>query len=292
MSKYHPSNPNRSKKSILGLYLLPKGLGLTLALELFWLWPDLATLYGHNALLDSVLIQAQEEPLGFSIHRLIQYLPHVKIGPWETIHLFGAVYISLSVLLFLSKRTTLPALGLLLLHHCFFIGNYTWSYGVDYLAQTGLFFSVLFGGTSVTKLKRRKWSLWGFTLFRLQLTVVYFFAGLGKAYGAAWWNGEAIWKAVQQPFGGTYLQIPLTAYRFEWLWILLGILTLLIELSYPLVWFKKSSRPFVINGIILMHVGIALYMGLWYFAILMIWYNLCAWKPPFIAYSQANYKTS
>ncbi|AIM39000.1 hypothetical protein KO02_21610 [Sphingobacterium sp. ML3W] len=261
---------------------MPKGLGAILALELLWLWPDLAALYGHIALLDPVLIQAQDEPLGYSLHHIIQYLPHIKIGPWETIHLFGAGYILLGILLFLGKRSKLPALGLLLLHHCFFIGNYSWSYGVDYLAQTGLFFSVLFGGTAVRKLKRRQWSQWGHSLFRLQLTVVYFFGGLGKASGATWWNGEAIWKAVQQPFSGALLPIPVSAYQLEPLWIILGCSTVMLELVYPLVWFKKSSRPFVINGIIFMHIGIALCMGLWYFAILMIWYNLCAWNHPLL----------
>lgn len=233
------------------------------------LWPDLDLLYSQR-LLSIPHIQQ---------HQVSWTIPIIDMS---TPYPFAVLYVLSGLFMCLHPRTFFPTLVLLILHYSFFIGNSIWSYGVDYLAQTGLFFSLCFGGQQVLKLKRRHWTRLGMNLFRLQLCCIYFFAGLGKAYGPTWWNGEAIWKAMQQPFGESYLQIPLSTYRFEWLWILLGILTLLIELGYPLALIKKSFRPFIINGIILMHIGIALFMGLVHFALLMIWYNLCAWNHPFL----------
>lgn len=290
MSNSPSNSSDLEKNSVLGLYLLPKGLGLLLALEMLRLWSDLPILFGANILLDVELMAVQQESFGFSIQHIIQYLPYIQIGPWETVHAFGASYILLGLLMLFGRGGSLPVFGLLLMHYSFFIGNYTWSYGVDYLAQTGLFFSLLFGGRQALQLKRQGLTNLGTTFFRLQLTLVYFFAGFGKVYGETWWNGEAVWKAIQQPFTGTWLHIPITAYRYEYLWILLGIITILLELCYPLVWIKKNIRPLIINGIILMHIGIALSMGLLHFALLMIWYNLCAWNHPLLNIAKPNIK--
>lgn len=290
MSNFPTISSDLEKNSVLGLYLLPKGLGLLLALEMLRLWPDLPRLFGATTLLDAEMMTEQQESFGFSIQQIIQYLPYIQIGPWETVHAFSAIYILLGLLMFSGRGRSLPVFGLLLMHYSFFIGNYTWSYGVDYLAQTGLFFSLLFGGRKALQLKRLRLISLGATLFRLQLTFVYFFAGLGKAFGETWWNGEAVWKAIQQPFPSTWFPIPLTAYRYEYLWVLLGIITILLELCYPLVWIKKNIRPLIINGIILMHIGIALTMGLVHFATVMIWYNLCAWNHPLLNIAEPNIK--
>nr|WP_315402020.1 hypothetical protein [uncultured Sphingobacterium sp.] len=233
------------------------------------LWPDLEMLYSHR-LLSTRHLELGQIPWSISIIQTGQ--PYI----------FAVLYILSGIFMCFHRRTFLPTLSLFILHYSFFIGNNVWSYGVDYLAQTGLFFSLLFGGRQALHIKRRRLTNLGAALFRLQLTFVYFFAGLGKVYGETWWNGEAVWKAIQQPFTGTLLPIPITAYRFEYVWILLGILTILMELCYPLVWIKKIFRPLIISGIILMHIGIALSMGLLHFSLLMIWYNYCAWGLPYL----------
>ena len=290
MSKSQRINHKKPTSALLGLYLLPKGLGLLLAFEMMRLWPDLPILYGRKTILSLQLIQAQDESLGISMHNIIQLLPHILIGTWQTIHVFAVLYISMGILLFVLRKTTLPLLVLFLLHHCFFIGNYTWSYGVDHLVQTGLFISILFGGSQVLTLKRRNWSHWGVCFLRLQLTSIYFFGGLGKAFSTSWWNGEAIWKAVQQPLASPGISIPLSAFQWQPLWTLLGYATVLIELAYPFLWIKNPFRKLILASIILMHIGIALTMGLVHFATVMIWYNLCAWDHPLLNIAKPNIK--
>lgn len=263
--------------ALWGMHLLPKGIGLLLSLEMTRLWPDLELLYSHHLLSESHIQQYQ---LSWSIFIIDTNLTYV----------FAALYILSGLFMFFRQYTFLPTLSLFILHYSFFVGNSVWSYGVDYLAQTGLFFSLLFGGRKALQLKRLGLTSLGATLFRLQLTFVYFFAGLGKAFGETWWNGEAVWKAIHQPIGDSYFSVPLSAYCYEYLWVLLGIITILLELCYPLVWIKKIFRPLIINGIILMHIGIALSMGLLHFALLMIWYNLCAWNHPLLNIAKPNIK--
>lgn len=263
--------------ALLGMYLLPKGIGLLLSLEMIQLWPDLELLYSHHLLSASHIQQYQLPWSMFIINTDLTYV-------------FAALYILSGLFMCFHSYTFFPTLSLFILHYSFFVGNSVWSYGVDYLAQTGLFFSLMFGGRPKCLQKSLELKNLGTIFFRLQLTVVYFFAGLGKAFGETWWNGEAVWKAIHQPIGDSYFSVPLAAYRYEYLWILLGIITILLELSYPLAWIKKTFRPLIINGIILVHIGIALSMGLLHFALLMIWYNLCAWDHPLLNIAKPNIK--
>lgn len=265
-----------------GLLMMLRGLGVLLSLEMWRLWPDLSMLYGQGIFLDQHSLCWQQRPYALSMHTLIALLPENLLGNIEWAHLFGLLYIICGVAVFLDKYVVPAVLGLFILHYLFFIANYTWSYGADYLAQTGLFFGAIFCCFKGYWLPGNKWAVLGTTIFRLQLTVVYFFAGLGKAFGLTWWNGEAMWKAVQQPLSPALLTIPQSSAQFTSIWAGLGIVTLLLELGYPLLWMPGRMRIYISTGIILMHLGIALTMGLVHFSCLMIWYNLCAWDHPLL----------
>ncbi|MNG85710.1 hypothetical protein D3C79_444750 [compost metagenome] len=269
-----------SANTILPLML--RGLGLLLTLEMWRLWPDLSMLYGHGIFLDQHSLSLQQRPDTLSIHTLIANLPEYTLASLEWIHFFGLLYIICGLALFFDHYCRAAMLGLIILHYLFFIANYTWSYGADYLAQTGLFTGFICCCLESRGLPHQRWARLGSTVFRLQLTVVYFFAGLGKAMGPTWWNGEAVWKAVQQPLSPALFTIPQSAQQFTAIWAGLGIATLLLELGYPLLWINRRSRIYISTGIILMHLCIALTMGLIHFSCVMIWYNLCAWNHPLL----------
>lgn len=264
------------------LLMMLRGIGLLLSLEMWRLWPDLSMLYGQGIFLDQHSLRWQQRPYALSIHTLIAHLPEHLLGNIEWVHLFGLLYIICAVAVFLDKYILPAVLGLFILHYLFFIANYTWSYGADYLVQTGIFVGAIFCCFKGSRLPNDKWATLGATIFRLQLTFVYFFAGLGKALGPTWWNGEAMWKAVQQPLSPALFTIPQSAQQFTTIWAGLGIATLLLELGYPLLWIPGRIRIYISTGIILMHLGIALTMGLVHFSCLMIWYNLCVWEHPLL----------
>jgi len=264
------------------LPLMLRGLGLLLAIDMWRLWPDLSMLFGQGAFLDEHSISWQQRPDTLSIHTLIANLPEYTLASLEWIHFFGLLYIICGLALFFDHYRRAAMLGLIILHYLFFIANYTWSYGADYLAQTGLFTGFICCCFGSRGLLHQRWARLGSTVFRLQLTVVYFFAGLGKAIGPTWWNGEAIWKAIQQPLSPALISIPQVAQQFATIWTALGIATLFLELGSPLLWINGRTRIYISTGIILMHLGISLTMGLIHFSCLMIWYNLCAWNHPLL----------
>ena len=50
--------------------------------------------------------------------------------------------------------------------------------------------------------------------------------------------------------------------------------TIVLECAYPFLIWKKPWRPWLLAGVVLMHAGVALMMGLWFFSFLMALFNL------------------
>ncbi|WP_053073284.1 hypothetical protein [Chryseobacterium sp. FH2] len=109
-------------------------------------------------------------------------------------------------------------------------------------------------------------------LFQIHVCIVYFFAGFDKLIGINWWNGESIWKAINLPFATSIYDITFLG-NYPILLTILGLGTAILEL-YPLfVWNRKTSN-FWIYSVILMHIGIAFILNLYFFSAIMIIWNL------------------
>lgn len=111
-----------------------------------------------------------------------------------------------------------------------------------------------------------------FLLFlQLAFVMTYLNAGVSKMHGQDWWTGDAIWRAVNVPdfrqFNMLWLaKIPLVVKFFS-----RG--TLLLETGFILaIWNRHLRTPWVL-AIIGLHLGIAVFMGLYLFAISMIVFN-------------------
>lgn len=242
-------------------------MGLILGWEMIQLWPDLPILYGNDGIIDNRLLQLHQSDTGWNIYMAADYLRWIALA-----------YLFCCAAMTLQYRSRLFSFLLLILHHGLWINDPNWSYGVDYLAQTGLLICCLSSKSPYT-LKLLRW----------QLTVVYLFGGLGKAIGASWYDGEALWRAVQQPFPGALFPIPTKWGGYKEIWIVSGWFVILLEMCYPLIWRAGWYRRALLVGIIGLHGGIALTMGLYHFASLMIWYNLCAWYFPYKNTIISNY---
>jgi predicted DCC family thiol-disulfide oxidoreductase YuxK len=113
----------------------------------------------------------------------------------------------------------------------------------------------------------------GLRLIQLHLAFIYGMAGLAKLQGPSWWTGMALW--------GTMTAGEFAWFDFTWLaaWpVILNVMThgsLALEIVYPaLVWFR-STRPLMIAGAVLLHLGIAaMSPGLAEFGVGMIVANL------------------
>jgi hypothetical protein len=126
-------------------------------------------------------------------------------------------------------------------------------------------------------------------LLQVQYCLMYLSAGLSKLKGQNWWNGTAVWYTMTNPEFSP-LHIPVFRYilhvlcqdEYRWVWEIymssLAVFTLTLEIGLPfLVWTRL--RPLMIFGAILLHLGIALNMGLVVFSLFMFTL-LLAWMPP------------
>jgi len=105
-------------------------------------------------------------------------------------------------------------------------------------------------------------------LLQAHVAIVYLASGIEKARGPQWWNGEAIWRAVMQP---QFAQHQLT-------WLsgapvvtrLVGLSTLVVEIGYALFIWPRATRRLWVMATVALHLGIAIFLGLWLFSAMMI----------------------
>ena len=159
-------------------------------------------------------------------------------------------------------------------------------YGVDQLANTFLFYLFLFpSGRAWTFASRPASSRREETIpvgclrvMQFHLCVIYLAAGLDKAMGRQWWNGEAIWQAVSQPVFSTFDLSWLA--RYSWIPMVAGWGTLVVEIGYVfLIWPRRTRKVWCIATIGL-HLGMALFMGLVFFSSVMILLTGCLFLIP------------
>ena len=116
-------------------------------------------------------------------------------------------------------------------------------------------------------------------LFQIHLCTIYFFGGVAKARGQSWWDGTALWYSVGNY---EYQSLDLTwLAHYPRLASLLSNVTLLWELSYVALVWPKLTRPLVIGMAVAVHGGIAMFLGMITFGVMMIFANFI-FVPPTI----------
>lgn len=110
-------------------------------------------------------------------------------------------------------------------------------------------------------------------VLRVHLCIVYAAAGVAKAVGEQWWTGDALWRALSLPQFRQFDAAPLLA----WPGLLqaASLIAIFSQVAYPiLVWTR--FRVFIVVLTELMHLGIAVFLGLWLFSTIMIALNIAA----------------
>ena len=117
-------------------------------------------------------------------------------------------------------------------------------------------------------------------VLQVHLCIIYFFGGLAKCTGHDWWNGNSLWRALTQtPFN---IISPEILVKWKNLFPVVGISVWLIEIGYPFFIWSKRTRLAWLICVLLMHIGIGLFMGMYLFASIMIVLNLAAFCPDLI----------
>jgi hypothetical protein len=221
---------------------------------------DLELYYSPDGVLPFHLVE-NFGPVKYTFgYKLWGLIPHAH---W----VFGLLSLGASASLGLGFMPRVSALVVFLCHIAFSQRNPMLLYGFDKVVAFFLISLVL--GTSTRRapikgsLSARLTSL-AVRLGQVQLAVVYVFSGLEKLKGQMWWRGESIWAVLANR--------QMALFDFSWtsdfplMLTVANYGTLVWEIYFvSLVWRRSLTYPVLIGGVLL-HGGIAFTMGLPYFA--------------------------
>lgn len=201
----------------------------------------------------------------------------------ETVYLLLILYISALACLTVGLLTRLSAITAWCIHFLWIHAGGGLIYGMDMFAHIGLFYCVFMpcGATlSVDSLIRRRPAVPSVApglmrrVLQMQVCAIYFSAGIEKAQGIQWWNGDAIWRSLTLP---TFSQFDTTwlAY-FQPVAMVSGWCIIAIELGYAIFIWNIRTRRVWLCLTVGMHLSIGLMLGMWLFALIMIILNLGA----------------
>jgi hypothetical protein len=257
------------------------GLALLLLLHLVWLSGDLLELHGSRGIIPWELTDLLRDPWVPGLPTLARVFLPLGLGANAAIIALISGYAGVLLALALGFHTGLSALLAWGLHLGLVTSGFASFYGVDQIANTFLFYLVFFpSGRAWTFESRPEQTLPAGCLRVMQfhLCVIYLAAGLGKALGRPWWNGEAIWQAVSQPAFSTFDLGWMANHPF--IPRLAGWGTLVVEVGYAfLIWPRRTRTAWAVATIAL-HLGLGLFMGLVFFSGVMILLTSCLFLIP------------
>src|SRR5204862_4196002 len=111
-------------------------------------------------------------------------------------------------------------------------------------------------------------------VLQLHICIIYSFSGLAKCAGRGWWNGTSLWRSLTRP--PFDIVAPEILIRLGFLLPIAGILVCVMEATYPVFIWPKSTRLIWFLGVLGLHVAIGLTMGMYLFACVMIILNVAA----------------
>jgi len=285
------------EKNTVPLDVIRMGLGFLLFFN-YAMFPadDLIAFYGNSGLLSSDVVTGKNSFTSFSV---FTYLDQT----WQLL-LFHYGFIFLCFCLMVGWLTRwvkwIVLFGLL----SYFNGNEFIYYGVDYVAIAILLILCLAPIGSALSFDRirqvRKYknkvglasrppllvSARGFACQRLlqfQMAVIYFFAGTEKLKGEIWWSGDAPWVTM---VNNEVAFFPLT-FLADHYWIinLMAYGTIFIEIGYAFLIWGYKTRPYFLIAAIFLHLSIAILLGMYFFASVMVAGHLAFMRRHWYAYA-------
>ncbi|MDX1947641.1 MAG: HTTM domain-containing protein [Pirellulaceae bacterium] len=117
-------------------------------------------------------------------------------------------------------------------------------------------------------------------LIQLHMCIIYLFGGIGKMKGVTWWDGTATWYSFSN----------LEYQSLDMLWTvhypavlsLLTHITVFWETFYCFLVWNKITRPICLALAVAVHGGIALFLGMKTFGLVMIIANMAFLSPEFV----------
>lgn len=263
--------------------------GLIALSELLVLFPNWKDIYGSHGYIEWVISNTLfSMPNLPTMSRIAELLNPQLVSDNMIMYTTLFLYVVCLAGLVSGLRSNLMAFFAWLLHLTINNTANMYGYGVETFIHVSLFYLIfmpssyhwtLFGKKDeATNQEARIYANVWLIILQIHLCIVYINAGLAKIDGEDWTSGEAFWRSVAQPSYGQYNMFWMA--HLPWISIVSTYLVLLLEVAYPVfIWFRFSRLCWLI-GTIMLHIGIALFMGLYAFSAIMIVLNITAfgWK--------------
>ncbi len=282
--------PAATMQNPLWMVCLRCGIALVSFAHFMALQPDFDNIFSAHAFVPPDIANATRDFLLPSIYSIYKSVQGITPISYEAVLLFFRILYPLTLLFLLAGLFTRPAAILSLALHLLITNSMEYyNYGVDLFTSIALFYCCVFPVASLFSLD----VLWFkkvpasadriskcLKLFQTHVCIMYFFSGLEKLMGYNWRNGESIWRMLHG-YNAT------ESVNFDFLYntpipLLIGWATVMLELLYPLFINIQQTRKWWLAGIVIFHVSIAFFMGLYFFSSVMIILNLTAYYMPFM----------
>lgn len=251
-------------------------IAAVLLLQAWMLHSSVSDFFTNDGIVQGDLAQYITTPGTPKLSHLIHWLAPLHLSETAGIGLICRTYVFSLILLGIGVLTPLMAAFSWFLHWVLMNTSETTSYGVDLYAHVVLFYLIFVpsGNTLSTGAWLRgvpeeptSGARLGLRVLQLHLCISYLCSAVEKAQGIQWWNGELLWRALSLP---VYRQFDMSwLAHWPWLSTIAGIASLFLELGYCVFIWPRKTRSFWIAGIVGMHLGIALFLGLHLFGIVM-----------------------
>lgn len=259
----------------LGIYRI---LIASFALAQAALWyPDWLAFFGQDGWIQWEISQALSESWRLQMLHVHWLFEKFGFTPDQTVITFFWIYIVSCVGLLAGWFTRIWAILTWFCHYILMATIPTFMYGVDIFLHISLFYIMIMPVNKAFSLdllqgRATPTSDWTVTLsirvLQIHMCLAYFSAGYEKMMAKEWWDGNVLWRSVVQPDFRQYNLEFLAKYPF--IPMVLSWFTMIIETFYFIAMWIPRIRVFWLLGMIMLHLGIGMFLGLWLFGIIMI----------------------
>jgi hypothetical protein len=250
---------------------------------LLWL-PDWQAFFGTDAWIQWEISHALNA--GWNIHlQQVHGFLHAVFNTNETqsVNIFFWFYVLVLIGLLLGWFAPIWAILSWFCHYVIMSTIPSFVYGVDIFLHISLFYLMVMPCNKAFSLDLRFKRVsgeptWDSTLsirvLQVHLCMIYLSAGYEKMLAADWWDGNVLWRSLVQP---DFRQADFNwLAQVPWLAMVLSWGTMFIETFYCVGMWIPRLRIYWLLGIISLHIGIALFLGLYLFGLIMILMSLSA----------------
>ena len=246
------------------------------------LFPDWMLLYGPNGILPWQVTDTLATSYMPGLTKFMNLFSFINISAEGTVYTVTAIYFFSLVGLLMGYKTRIMAILAWLSHLTINTTGHFTAYGVETFLHIALFYCVVLPVNISRSIDSRIRPITvpsylitlSVRIIQFHLCLMYCASGLEKAMGGQWWNGEAIWIAMQQD---QFHQVNINwMANASWVPKLLCWGTLAVEILYPFGMLWRRTKKCWLLGILSMHLFIAIFLGLHLFGALMFLLNLSA----------------